>query len=70
MPHALLVARQRSNRERAAFACGIGAQAFVNQRVARKDDLEDALFVTRRVDDVMDVRRDAIVRLGCATSKH
>src|SRR5436190_22780955 len=63
MPHALLVARQRSNRKRAAFACGIGAQAFVYQRVARKDDLEDALFVTRRIDDVMDVRRDTVVRV-------
>src|SRR5262245_32757874 len=62
-PYTLLIARKRANRERASLFGGVGAHALINFRIALKNDFEDAVLMARRVDHVMNVRRDAIVRI-------
>src|SRR5262245_66272142 len=62
-PHALLIARQGANRERASLFGGVGANALINIRVALEDYFEYALPVAGRVDHIMNMRRNAIVRV-------
>src|SRR5262245_50278138 len=62
-PHALLIARQAANRERASLFGGVGANALINVRVALEDYFEYALPVAGSVDHIMNVRRNAIVRI-------
>src|SRR6266508_3015761 len=62
-PHALLIARQRANRERASLFGGVGSHALVNVRIALEDDFEDALLMAWRVDHVGNVRLNGIVRI-------
>jgi hypothetical protein len=41
-PHALLIARQRANRERASLFGGVGSYALIDFRIALENDFEYA----------------------------
>jgi hypothetical protein len=59
----LWIRRQGANRKLAAFFGCLGANVSPDLRAAFKHNLEEALLITRRIDVVIDVRRNVIPRM-------